>query len=142
MQVDMVKEYRGIRYELKILTRGIVKYVWDGEDVEVAKLYRTRNDEMKGFYVIEIDMEKARYLADKYNGGRLDTLIPGIDIDECGALYMTSHIPYFIRRKTPDKRRTDINEVMKKFGMTYYDELEFMFRHEGPQLDEWIVDRA
>lgn len=63
------------------------------------------------------------------NAGSMD--LPGIDCDLRKETYWRDYDPCMLTQRVPDKRRPDIQELVKRDGVPYYDQFDYMCRHFG-----------
>jgi hypothetical protein len=134
--------YKGKTYIVDIIKQGKILFIKDAKNIQVGTLARGITPERLSIYAFDFDESAIKEILKTYNGGRLDTLFPGIDFEEIGGyVYLTTAIPYFVEMRVPDRRRTDIDKLCKRIGLNYYDDMEFLFHNGGMSLDEWRVDR-
>lgn len=115
----------------------VIKGTYD-ERFEVGEIRKELTKDNKITYVIDIDEEVIKEMADKYEYVT-ETIFPGMDFDD-GYYYKSEKVPYFIRMRVPDPRRGDIDKLLKKFGLEYYDAFTFMLKLGGAYADNWRVE--
>lgn len=63
----------------------------------------------------------------------------GVNTDLRRKMYVRRELPEFIDVRTPPDDRTDIDVLLKQYGMTEPDRFEFMCRHGGEHGDNYTV---
>lgn len=129
---------------MQIIDRGYLTYV-DPESQEkltVGTITKERDlQDMHIYYCFNIDMERYNQLEHFGMDVSDDNLITAIWLQ--GRTRITfGHVPYFIVERTPDRRRGDIDEILKRRGVPTYNQFSLLLATEGCYpLDNWRVFR-
>lgn len=43
--------------------------------------------------------------------------------------------------RTPDRRRPDMEEILERYGIEFYDQFEMLLINEANRFDDWKVHR-
>src|SRR5690554_2250452 len=123
-------------YEL--LDMGYLVYELEDGYILVGELRKECNENHRITYVFDIDEKAEKYLEDHGESTRFKNYIPGIDLEK-GYVQRHDRVPFFIKMRTPDRRRPDIQERLDYYGLEYYDQFKILLRNRGNSLDKWRV---
>lgn len=121
-----------------ILRIGKVVYrVSDTEVLEVGTLTKELTNNIEMVYVLDIDKKRIDRLKERgIDVGVL--LMPGVDLDD-GYRQVFNKVPFFMSVRVPDRRREDIDDILKELGLEFYDPLEILLKTRGVSLDNWEI---
>lgn len=60
----------------------------------------------------------------------------GLDVDY-GYYQRHKRLPWFIELRIPDKRRDDLQELLDRAGLRFYDEYDFLISNHGVCIDNY-----
>ena len=126
---------------MQLLDKGYITY-WDSEEDNLTVGLITKvldlND-MKTYYCIYVDSERYNELSRFGLNPDEDDLITGVFLR--GKWSIRYHeVPYFITMRTADRRRPDIDEVLKRRGLKTYNQFRLLLATKGMHpTDKWRV---
>ncbi|HBY21125.1 MAG: hypothetical protein A2Y24_08420 [Clostridiales bacterium GWE2_32_10] len=126
----------------KLLNKGYIAYEVEEDKIYIVigELREEMDENFKRLYIIDIKEEKVMQLVDLGYIQHDFNILPVMNIEH-GYYQRHVRLPAFITMRVPDRRRTDINEILQRFGLEYYDAFEILLRNKGRSLDEWRVLR-
>lgn len=124
----------------KILQKGKLIYKADNTPFAVGEIRKELRPDMATVYVFDINKEKIKSLK-KIDKSVNSTILPGVDFDK-GYKQEFTRVPFFITMRVPDKRRSDIFDILQKLGLQFYDAFTVMLKLKGKSLDNWEVEEV
>lgn len=121
----------------RILQSGRLMYRIGDKYYEVGEIRKELTSEMATVYTIEIYKDKFDPLK-ALDPSICSISLPGMDLDD-GYKQTWNKVPYFVYKRVADSRRGDIDEILARYGMQYYDAFTLLLRNKGRQLDQWEV---
>lgn len=110
---------------MKKITEGTICFQEADVEYQVAKIEYSYQDDEEEEYVFHPYYNVIDFLpASLFQG------IPGLDLDLRKKEYKRNSVPVFLSERTPGKNRVDLEELLKKYGMTYWNRLEWLIRTE------------
>ncbi len=125
----------------EVINMGYLAYEYDDEKYFViGEIRKEVGRDNNITYVFDVDREKVKELSKYGEDVNSPIIISGIDLDY-GYVQRHGRMPFFISMRTPDRRREDIDEILERYGLEYYDQFEILLRNKGKSLDKWRVLR-
>ena len=122
----------------KVLSKGYLAYKYDERYFIIGTLKQEVSEGNIISYLYEFDPEAISKLPEMGVSIENNIFFPGTDLDY-GYTQRHSKTPFFITMRTPDRRRPDIQELIARRGMEYYNQFEFLLRNEGFGFDNWRI---
>lgn len=123
----------------EVLNKGYLAYEYTAGNYHIiGELRKEVGLDNNISYVFDIDKDKLDGLKQYGEDTSSPTIITGIDLDY-GYRQRHVRVPFFINMRTPDRRREDIDEILERYGLEYYDQFEILLRNKGFSLDKWRV---
>lgn len=121
---------------------GYITY-WEDDDNNLtvgAWLKQIDETDMKTYYILSVDMDRYNELSKFGLDPTRDDLITGTFLTKPRRRY--HKVPYFILMRTADRRRPDIDKILKMRGLDKYNQFELLLSTQGRYFsDKWRVLR-
>ena len=128
---------------MKVVEKGYLTY-WhsDDDNLTVGIITKEFDEENPGYvYFVYVDRQRYNELAQYGLDPSYDDLISSVFLGNKDVRRFRD-VPYFIQQRTADRRRCDIDEILKKRGLTQYNQFKLLLATEGKYpLDNWRVLR-
>lgn len=127
---------------MRVIDKGYLTYCTDGKKLTVGTITKEMDMEtMKVYYCFNVDMSRYNQLAEFGLDPSQDDLITAVFL-KGRTRVKYAKVPYFIVERTADRRRPDIDEILKKRGLKQYNQFSLLLATQGAYpLDNWRVFR-
>lgn len=124
-----------------LIDKGYITY-WenDVENLTIGVITKERDmTTMQVFYQVIVDSVRYKELERFGLDPSMDDLIVWVFLDDHFRAKWNK-VPYFITMRTADRRRPDIDMILKKRGLTTYNQFQLLLATEGRYpTDHWRV---
>lgn len=127
---------------MKVINVGYITYEKDNKYKTVGTITKERDENtMEIKYCITVDPKRYKELAEFGLNPEEDDLITGVFLGNKTRI-VYNKVPYFMDMRTADRRRCDIDLILKKRGLKTYNQFLLLLATEGRYPhNNWTVLR-